>query len=79
MKLFHVNVVCSDLERSYKFYTDVLGLAPLTRRTAGIGDSKSATDGKSQSVRDGRLPGEARQSGDDAARVKRALALALEA
>jgi catechol 2,3-dioxygenase-like lactoylglutathione lyase family enzyme len=32
-RIFHVNVNCSDLERSLAFYTDLIGLTPATRTT----------------------------------------------
>jgi catechol 2,3-dioxygenase-like lactoylglutathione lyase family enzyme len=70
MKLFHTNVVCTDFEKSYAFYTGKVGLVPLTRRRAGIPDPvKSARTG------DGRLPGEARTRPEDGAASARALGL----
>ena len=70
MKLFHINVVCTDFEKSYAFYTDQVGLVPLTRRSAGI-------DGPAVSTRaaDGRLPGEARTRPEDGASSAKALGL----
>jgi catechol 2,3-dioxygenase-like lactoylglutathione lyase family enzyme len=71
MKLFHINVVCSDFEASYAFYTDTLGLQPLTRRSAGM----SAAADRPRAAGD-RLPGEARTRPEDGA--PSALALGLD-
>jgi catechol 2,3-dioxygenase-like lactoylglutathione lyase family enzyme len=70
MKLFHANVVCSDFEKSYAFYTRQVGLIPLTRRGAGIPDPAKPTR-----AADGRLPGEARTRPQDGAASARALGL----
>lgn len=35
MQFFHFNVVCSDFDKSYDFYTQVLGMTPLTSSNAG--------------------------------------------
>lgn len=70
MKLFHINVVCSDFEKSYAFYTEKVGLVPLTRRAAGVPDPAKPTR-----AADGRLPGEARTRPEDGAASARALGL----
>jgi catechol 2,3-dioxygenase-like lactoylglutathione lyase family enzyme len=70
MKLFHINVVCSDFEKSYAFYTEKVGLVPLTRRAAGVPDPVKPTR-----ATDGRLPGEARTRPEDGAASSRALGL----
>jgi catechol 2,3-dioxygenase-like lactoylglutathione lyase family enzyme len=73
MKLFHINVVCSDFEKSYAFYTEKLGMVPLTRRRAGVG---GGTDGQPATPRpDGRLPGEARTHPQDGEPSAHALGL----
>jgi catechol 2,3-dioxygenase-like lactoylglutathione lyase family enzyme len=70
VKLFHTNVVCTDFEKSYAFYTEKVGLVPLTRRRAGISDPvKPARAG------DGRLPGEARTRPEHGAASARALGM----
>lgn len=35
MQLFHFNVVCSDFDASYDFYTQAVGMRPLTSSRAG--------------------------------------------
>jgi catechol 2,3-dioxygenase-like lactoylglutathione lyase family enzyme len=70
VKLFHVNVVCTDFEKSYAFYTERVGLIPLTRKSVGI--DAPATSSRSA---DGRLPGEARTRAEDGAPSARALGL----
>jgi catechol 2,3-dioxygenase-like lactoylglutathione lyase family enzyme len=70
VKLFHINVVCADFDKSYAFYTERVGLIPLTRKSAGI-DSPAA----STRAADGRLPGEARTRPEDGAASARALGL----
>jgi catechol 2,3-dioxygenase-like lactoylglutathione lyase family enzyme len=70
MKLFHINVVCTDFEKSYAFYTEKVGLVPLTRRGAGVPDPVKPTR-----AADGRLPGEARTRPEDGAASARALGL----
>ena len=73
MKLFHINVVCMDFERSYAFYTEKLGMIPLTRRSAASG--ASAPTGPFTKLPDGRLPGEARTKDEDQEGSRRALAM----
>ncbi|MFC6239273.1 VOC family protein [Longivirga aurantiaca] len=73
MKLFHINVVCMDFEKSYAFYTETLGMVPLTRRTASSGDG--APTGPLTRLPDGRLPGEARTKDEDQDASRRALAM----
>jgi catechol 2,3-dioxygenase-like lactoylglutathione lyase family enzyme len=70
VKLFHINVVCTDFEKSYTFYTELVGLVPLTRRGAGIPDAAKPTR-----AADGRLPGEARTRPEDGEPSSRALAM----
>ena len=70
MKLFHINVVCTDFEKSYAFYTEQVGLVPLTRKSAGIESPAASTRAE-----DGRLPGEARTRPEDGAASARALGL----
>jgi catechol 2,3-dioxygenase-like lactoylglutathione lyase family enzyme len=70
VKLFHVNIVCTDFEKSYAYYTERVGLIPLTRRGAGIPDPINPTR-----AADGRLPGEARTRPEDGAASARALGL----
>jgi catechol 2,3-dioxygenase-like lactoylglutathione lyase family enzyme len=69
VKLFHTNVVCTDFEKSYAFYTVKVGLVPLTRRRAGMPDPVKPARA------DGRLPGEARTRPEDGAASARALGL----
>lgn len=73
MKLFHINVVCTDFEKSYAFYTEALGMVPLTRRTA-VDGSEEAT-GPWTKLADGRLPGEARTKDQDQAGSREALGM----
>jgi catechol 2,3-dioxygenase-like lactoylglutathione lyase family enzyme len=70
VKLFHINVVCTDFEKSYAFYTEKVGMQPLTRRGAGIRDPARPTR-----AADGRLPGEARTRPEDGAASARAMGL----
>ncbi|MCW2848457.1 MAG: bleomycin resistance protein [Marmoricola sp.] len=72
MKLFHINVVCTDFEKSYAFYTEKLGMVPLTRRTAAGG---GAPAGALTKLPDGRLPGEARTKDADQEGSRRALGM----
>lgn len=61
MNLFHFNVVCSDFDASYDFYTKVVGMRPLTSSRAGTaGDT---------APRAGYRPGEGRPRPEDAAQV----------
>jgi catechol 2,3-dioxygenase-like lactoylglutathione lyase family enzyme len=73
MKLFHINVVCMDFESSYAFYTEKLGMIPLTRRTAVAG--ADAPRGVLKKLPDGRLPGEARTKDEDQEGSRRALGM----
>jgi catechol 2,3-dioxygenase-like lactoylglutathione lyase family enzyme len=70
VKLFHINVVCTDFGRSYTYYTEKVGLIPLTRRGAGIADPSKPTR-----LEDGRLPGEARTRPEDGITSARALGI----
>jgi catechol 2,3-dioxygenase-like lactoylglutathione lyase family enzyme len=59
MNLLHFNVVCSDFDTSYDFYTNVVGMRPLTSSRAG-------TDaGASRSAAPGVRPGEGRAGPGD--------------
>jgi catechol 2,3-dioxygenase-like lactoylglutathione lyase family enzyme len=73
MKLFHINVVCTDFEKSYAFYTDLVGMIPLTRRTAVSGGEPPV--GPWSKLPDGRLPGEARTKDEDQAGSREALGM----
>lgn len=45
MQFFHFNVVCSDFDKSYDFYTKVLGMTPLTSSNAGTnGGGRESSD-----------------------------------
>jgi len=61
MRFFHFNVVCSDFDRSYDFYTQVVGMRPLTSSRAGT-DTGADIDGTS---RTGMRPGEGRSGPND--------------
>jgi catechol 2,3-dioxygenase-like lactoylglutathione lyase family enzyme len=61
MQLFHFNVVCSDFDRSYDFYTQVLGMTPLTSANAGTESTGKRADG--------RRPGEGRAAAGEGAQV----------
>ena len=56
MRFFHFNVVCSDFDRSYDFYTQVVGMRPLTSSRAGTDTDSEAN----RSSRTGMRPGEGR-------------------
>lgn len=61
MFLFHFNVVCSDFERSYDFYTEVVGMKALTSSRAGT----EAVQVEHRPASSGGRPGEGRpQPGD---------------
>lgn len=59
MRFFHFNVVCSDFDRSYDFYTKVVGLRALTSSSAG-----TSAEGGNPS-KSGWQPGEGRSGPDD--------------
>lgn len=56
MRLFHFNIVCSDFDKSYDFYTQVVGLHALTSASAG---TDASADSAAPS-RTGKRPGEGR-------------------
>lgn len=60
-QLFHVNIVASDFDRSYDFYTQVLGMKPLTSSSAGTSSDGSRADNY--------RPGEGRAAPGEAADV----------
>ncbi|MGN6722925.1 MAG: VOC family protein [Marmoricola sp.] len=63
MNLFHFNVVCSDFDRSFDFYTQVVGMSPLTSSRAGT-DSDEAARRRADGIRPGEghaAPGEGAQ------------------
>jgi len=59
MRFFHFNVVCSDFDRSYDFYTKVVGMRPLTSSSAGTSSDADAPS------RTGMRPGEGRSAPGD--------------
>jgi len=65
MRFFHFNVVCSDFDKSYDFYTQVVGMQPLTSSSA---KTASGADGD-RSSRTGMRPGEGRPKPGDAPEV----------
>lgn len=69
MRFFHFNVVCSDFDRSYDFYTRVVGLTALTSKSA---KTDTAT-GDAAPSRTGMMPGEGRSGPDDGPAIARAL------
>lgn len=58
--LFHFNVVCSDFDTSYDFYTRAVGMRPLTSSRAG-----TATGGAVAGAR----PGEGRATAEDGPQI----------
>jgi len=61
MRFFHFNVVCSDFDRSYDFYTQAVGMTALTSSRAGTAEGSV----RSGASRAGMRPGEGRpQPGD---------------
>lgn len=69
MRFFHFNVVCSDFDRSYDFYTKVVGLHPLTSSSART-DAAGTGDGPSRA---GMRPGEGRSGPNDGPAIAAAL------
>jgi catechol 2,3-dioxygenase-like lactoylglutathione lyase family enzyme len=61
--LFHFNVVCSDFDTSYDFYTNAVGMRPLTSSRAGTGGGASGPAGS------GGRPGEGRATTEDGPRI----------
>lgn len=65
MFFFHFNVVCSDFDASYDFYTKAMGMTPLTSSDAGVDSGGSE---RSQ-ARPGVRPGEGRPNPGDGKHV----------
>lgn len=60
MQFFHFNVVCSDFDKSYDFYTNVLGMTPLTSSNAGTnGNGRASSEIRPGEGRSG--PGDGKQ------------------
>ena len=68
MRFFHFNVVCSDFDRSYDFYTNVVGLTALTSKNA-----KTDTGEGGGASRAGMRPGEGRAGPNDGPAIAAAL------
>lgn len=64
MNLFHFNVVASDFDASYDFYTGAVGMRPLTRESAGTTGSPLTAE-----LTPGRRPGEGRAGPDDGPQI----------
>lgn len=64
MKFFHFNVVCSDFDASYDFYTQAVGMKPLTSSDAG-----TDAGGGERAPRPGHRPGESAPKPGDAKQV----------
>lgn len=64
MNFFHFNVVASDFDASYDFYTGAMGMQPLTSRSAGttntVGEGREAA---------GWRPGEGRSAPGDGPQI----------
>jgi catechol 2,3-dioxygenase-like lactoylglutathione lyase family enzyme len=58
--LFHFNVVCSDFDTSYDFYTRAVGMRPLTSSRAGVSGGRVAS---------GLRPGEGRATAEDGPQI----------
>jgi catechol 2,3-dioxygenase-like lactoylglutathione lyase family enzyme len=65
MDLFHFNVVCSDFDASYDFYTNAVGMSPLTSSRAGTAVGESAERARTAGSR----PGESRGKPGDGPRI----------
>ena len=65
MHLFHFNIVCSDFDASYDFYTNVVGMEALTRSRA---DFDPPAD-KPTSTSSGYRPGEGRSGPGDGVQI----------
>jgi catechol 2,3-dioxygenase-like lactoylglutathione lyase family enzyme len=72
MRMMHVSISCSDFDRSYDFYTKVVGLVPLTVTTLRTGKLDTDIDLDRVSSR-GHRTGEARTSIEDAPLAARIL------
>lgn len=72
MRFMHVSVGCSDFDRSYDFYTGVVGLIPLTKQVAETGVVDPALDPSEIGI-NGRRRGEARSSAEDTVTLRRVL------
>jgi catechol 2,3-dioxygenase-like lactoylglutathione lyase family enzyme len=65
MRMMHINIGCSDFERSYEFYTQVVGMRPLTARVLQTGQPDPPEDGWRVRA-NGRRVAEHRMEGDHA-------------
>lgn len=65
MRMMHVNIGCSNFDRSYDFYTTVVGMRPLTARVVHTGQDEPSGDGLTMRA-NGRRLGEHRTEGEDA-------------
>lgn len=65
MDLFHFNIVCSDFDASYDFYTEVVGMTPLTSSRAGTGSG----EGPPRAQASGFRPGEGRSGPGDGKQI----------
>ncbi|MBV9604103.1 MAG: VOC family protein [Solirubrobacterales bacterium] len=65
MFFFHFNVVCSDFDTSYDFYTNAVGMRPLTSSRAGttVGEPANRADSA------GWRPGESRNDAENGRHV----------
>jgi catechol 2,3-dioxygenase-like lactoylglutathione lyase family enzyme len=72
MRMMHVSVSCSDFDRSYDFYTKVVGMLPLTVKTLQTGEPVRDIDLDRVSP-SGRRVGEARSSAEDSPRAAKLL------
>jgi len=70
MDLFHFNVVCSDFDASYDFYTQAVGMSPLTSSSAG-----TRTTGETERAASGLRPGEERNSAEHGREVAELLGI----
>jgi catechol 2,3-dioxygenase-like lactoylglutathione lyase family enzyme len=70
MFLFHFNVVCSDFDTSYDFYTNAVGMHPLTSSRAGTSAvGTAAGQGADRTRATGSRPGESRGNPGDGPRI----------
>ena len=65
MFLFHFNVVCSDFDTSYDFYTKAVGMRPLTSSRAGTDTEPGGHPVTAPAVR----PGEGRATAEDGPQI----------
>lgn len=69
MFLFHFNVVCSDFDTSYDFYTKAVGMRPLTSSRAGTGVHPSSEPALTPTPTHAARPGEGRATTDDGPQI----------